>query len=253
MLLFCALAALLCSVLPASEGAQRTFTGQRVRSYRKERLQFARVAQDVTSCDVSSTSQTRNQPERSSPLLHVLRKHTWFTQATSRKWAVASIASTPIAAVVQAAALLDEDDWCLLVIADKGDPPSAEYSMRLSKGVLLTVAVQEQLAAVSPFIAQLPWHHISRKNVGYLIAILHGADAVWDISDANLFNELTASNTAHVQWLLDECKNCTVPAQQLCDDTVIEHSAFAGAYAAYNATSNLSCSEPIQVSLNNKH
>jgi hypothetical protein len=246
----CVLAALLCIVLAACEGVQRLFTGQRVRSYRKGQLQFARHIQDVTSCNSSTSSQARSQHESNSPLLDALSKYKWFSQAECRKWAVASIAATPIAAVVQAAAALNSAGWCLLVVADKGDPPSAEYSMRLSTGVLLTVAMQEELAAVSPFIAQLPWRHISRKNVGYLIAILHGAHAVWDISDASLVNELSASTAAHVQWLLDECKNCSMPAQQLCDGTVLQHGVFAGTHAAYNATSDMaSCSVKLQVSV----
>jgi hypothetical protein len=246
----CVLAALLCSILAASESTQRSFTGQQIRSYRKGRLQFARHIQDVSSCIISSTtSEAHSRPESISPLLDALNKYNWFRKAECSKWAVASIAATPIAAVIQAAAAMNSAGWCLLVVADKGDPPSIEYSMRLSTGVLLTVAMQEELAAVSPFIAQLPWHHISRKNVGYLIAILHGATAVWDISDASLINELSAKTAAHVQWLLDDCKNCRMPAQQLCDSTVVQPGVFAGAHAAYNITSDLaSCSVKVQVS-----
>jgi hypothetical protein len=32
----------------------------------------------------------------------------------------------------------------------------------------------------------LPWKHFGRKNVGYLCAISHGAEMIWDFDDDNV-------------------------------------------------------------------
>ncbi len=56
--------------------------------------------------------------------------------------------------------------------------------------VLLTVADQEAIAKVSPFVASVPWDHFGRKNVGYLYAIRHGAKAIFDFDDDNILYSL---------------------------------------------------------------
>ena len=50
----------------------------------------------------------------------------------------------------------------------------------------------ESLAMSFPeLFALLPWKHFGRKNVGYLFAILHGAEQIWDFDDDNFLKEGT--------------------------------------------------------------
>ncbi|KAG5183394.1 hypothetical protein JKP88DRAFT_130521, partial [Tribonema minus] len=113
------------------------------------------------------------------------------------RWAVVTTIFAPTAATKA----VDQwwPKWCLLVIADKAGPDAAEYP--LEHGIYVSVEVQQSLAKASPFIAALPWNHFGRKNVGYLIAALHGAEVVWDFDDDNVLNAAKAAGP--LSWVLD--------------------------------------------------
>ena len=51
--------------------------------------------------------------------------------------------------------------------------------------IYLTPEDQEELSDHLPVIKLLPWNHFGRKNVGYLYAMLHGAEVIWDFDDDN--------------------------------------------------------------------
>ena len=44
----------------------------------------------------------------------------------------------------------------------------------------------QQRMAVMPFAKMLPWNSFGRKNLGYLYAIAHGAQVIFDFDDDNL-------------------------------------------------------------------
>eukprot|EP00953_Heterococcus_sp_UTEX-ZZ885_P037467 19250-Heterococcus_DN1.PRE.2 len=105
-----------------------------------------------------------------------------------------------------------------------------QYMPHIDKGIYLTVALQEELATVSTFIAKLPWNHISRKNVGYLIAVLHGAEAVWDFDDSIIQTEPTTTTTAisnnTMSWVTNVTAQETVTVQQLCANVTAVANSF---------------------------
>ncbi|XP_033632604.1 probable glycosyltransferase STELLO2 [Asterias rubens] len=69
--------------------------------------------------------------------------------------------------------------WCMVVVADKKGP----VSMDIPNIVHLTVAEQKNCRYR---ICQLiPWNHFSRKNIGYMYAIEHGAKVIYDTDDDN--------------------------------------------------------------------
>lgn len=47
--------------------------------------------------------------------------------------------------------------------------------------------MQEEMSKDFFLIGALPWNHFGRKNIGYLYAILHGANIIWDFDDDNTF------------------------------------------------------------------
>ena len=55
-----------------------------------------------------------------------------------------------------------------------------------------------------PLVDALPWNHFGRKNVGFLYAILHGAEIIWDFDDDNLLKfhshyiHISAGITMHI-------------------------------------------------------
>ncbi len=51
------------------------------------------------------------------------------------------------------------------------------------------LSVSEQLSLGYQITNYLPWNHYSRKNIGYIYAIKHGADIIYDTDDDNIPTE----------------------------------------------------------------
>ena len=88
----------------------------------------------------------------------------------------------PSEAIIKQAKL---DGWCLCVVGDKKTPAKYEMEADEKKYVYLTVEKQERIAKTLPISASLPWNHFGRKNIGFLYAIQHGAEVIWDFDDDN--------------------------------------------------------------------
>jgi len=71
----------------------------------------------------------------------------------------------------------------MAVVADKRGPKQYEIDNPLV--FYLSIDIQVQMASLSPMVEAIPWNHFGRKNVGYLWAIVHGAQVIWDFDDDN--------------------------------------------------------------------
>ncbi len=93
------------------------------------------------------------------------------------KWIVVTTIQYPTSAVQKLAHL---PGWRLVVVADKKTPSD----WHLDNCVFLSVEDQQKL----PYriIKHLPWNHYSRKNIGYLYAIEHGASIIYETDDDNI-------------------------------------------------------------------
>lgn len=101
-----------------------------------------------------------------------------------RKWAVCTTIHSPTQAIVD---FVDSEEWAIVVVGDKGMPP---FHINGTHTFFLDVAEQEVLAqAFSQLSARLPWNHFGRKNMGYLFALLHGAEQIWDFDDDNFLKD----------------------------------------------------------------
>ena len=76
---------------------------------------------------------------------------------------------------------IDFATWCVVVV---GDRKSVPFTFKHPKLVLLTAKDQETL----PYTISVPWNHFARKNLGYLYAIHHGAEIIYDTDDDNLLS-----------------------------------------------------------------
>lgn len=105
---------------------------------------------------------------------------------TCQYWAVVTTVFSPSVAVRRIA---NHPIWCLVIVADKRTPSETEYLKRLEMPinktiVFLTTADQDRLF---PFLSEvIPWNQFSRKNIGYMFAIKHGAAIIWDFDDDNI-------------------------------------------------------------------
>lgn len=93
------------------------------------------------------------------------------------KWIVVTTIQHPTPALEKLAKL---DGWHLVVVADKKTP----LDWHLDNCDFLSVAHQQKL----PYniCRLLPWNHYSRKNIGYLYALEHGASIIYETDDDNI-------------------------------------------------------------------
>lgn len=111
------------------------------------------------------------------------------------RWGVVTTVFAPSKAIKKFVILANdsENDWCLVIVADSKTPIAymddlENESLNMDKLVFLSTLQQEDLMAESSygaFIAKTPWKHFSRKNIGYLYAISHGANYIFDFDDDN--------------------------------------------------------------------
>jgi len=201
-------------VVDSSTG--RIFEGLKFRSFHK--------IITTTSDDVSSTSTREGLPFSQS-----------FTNKCS-KWGVVTTIFDPTLAIKRMASL---PSWCLVVVADtktpvdymqklKGlqprQPASASnagtdpnYDDDLDNVFFFSVEKQKEWEQVKgplgSFVKATPWKHFCRKNLGYIFAILNGANFIFDFDDDNFIKEDAVGAPVNILPSEDVLENVTVISQ----------------------------------------
>eukprot|EP00339_Tiarina_fusa_P004934 CAMPEP_0117041156 /NCGR_PEP_ID=MMETSP0472-20121206/28771_1 /TAXON_ID=693140 ORGANISM="Tiarina fusus, Strain LIS" /NCGR_SAMPLE_ID=MMETSP0472 /ASSEMBLY_ACC=CAM_ASM_000603 /LENGTH=482 /DNA_ID=CAMNT_0004752113 /DNA_START=66 /DNA_END=1512 /DNA_ORIENTATION=- len=109
-----------------------------------------------------------------------------------RKWAVVTTIFAPSEALIDIANL---QDWCMVVVGDTKtakDWRSAEPKLKDNEFFLSIEEQDEWLklpGEIGKFFQRIPYKHFARKNIGFLYAILRGADMVYDFDDDNYLNK----------------------------------------------------------------
>lgn len=142
------------------------FTGNKFRSFSKARF-FG-----------SDTDEARKIPSSRQLCL----KETVKDLMHCSNWAVVTTIFQPSASIER---MMSLGGWCLVIVGDKVTPKDTykEIESQLENTVFLDVAKQKKMFA--DFSDRLPWNHFSRKNVGYLYAVSHGANLIFDFDDDN--------------------------------------------------------------------
>lgn len=104
------------------------------------------------------------------------------SQCVSERWVVVTTIFPPSPLIVQLARL---DDWCTIVVADRKTPVEAWTELLGNSSALTLLTVEQQSQLPFRIAAHTPWNHFGRKNIGYLFAIAHGAQLVYDTDDDN--------------------------------------------------------------------
>ena len=105
-----------------------------------------------------------------------------------KQWAVVTTIFEPSKALKLMA---DVPDWCLVIVGDKKSP--SDFMAKLgTKASTVYLDVKQQESLGFEFGDKTPWNHFARKNVGFIYAIQHGAEVIFDFDDDNeLFNSET--------------------------------------------------------------
>jgi hypothetical protein len=72
------------------------------------------------------------------------------------------------------------DGWNIVVVGDKKSEPIASSSS------LTFLSVNDQMKLGYDLVEICPYNHYTRKNIGYLYAMQHGAEVIYDTDDDNL-------------------------------------------------------------------
>jgi hypothetical protein len=98
------------------------------------------------------------------------------TGKTCKQWAVTTTIWEPSKTLKQIARL---KTWCIVVVLDKKTPLPFEVANAVILGV------EDQLELPYRIAKRLPWNHFGRKNVGFMYAVAHGAEVIYDCDDDN--------------------------------------------------------------------
>jgi len=97
----------------------------------------------------------------------------------AKKWIVITSINAPTEQVEQWSTLHPE--WRLVIVGDKKSPKE------FNQANCIYIPWEEQEALGYRIAKKLPWNSYSRKMVGYLYAIQHGAEVVYETDDDNGF------------------------------------------------------------------
>lgn len=126
-----------------------------------------------------------------------LHLHNQCIQENFEKWVVITSIHYPTNQVIKLSTI---PGWHVIVVADKKTPKD----WNLSGCTFLSIEKQMDLKYRCTQL--IPWNHYSRKNIGYLYAIEHGAQVIYDTDDDNIIiDEILSVADKHVEMLT--CKS----------------------------------------------
>ncbi|KAH3821861.1 hypothetical protein DPMN_123629 [Dreissena polymorpha] len=168
-----------------------TYTDKVLYNHIKDIKAVEEVTEHVLSSASSGESFTGEPIRKFNPQDILFRKKhypptskEYIPNATCTRWAVLTTIFSPPSEAVRR--FLYMKNWCVVIIGDKNK--HAMYSLKSSLKnrhiVFLSDSDQENIKL--KFVDNLPWRNFGRKNVGYLYAIAHGAEYIWDFDDDNM-------------------------------------------------------------------
>ena len=103
-------------------------------------------------------------------------------------WGVVTTIHGPTLALRLAAQV---PDLCLVIVADLKTPTAENGTFGLVADgcrVVKYLSIEKQMSLHRDglkFVTEVPWNHFGRKNLGYIYAIMHGAEQIFDFDDDN--------------------------------------------------------------------
>lgn len=122
------------------------------------------------------------------------------------RWNVVTTIFAPSSAVKRAALM---PNWCTVIVADTKTPKDYMETSGLSGDSIHFISIEEQeqwaestgTKSIIDFVSATPYSHFARKNIGYLYAVRHGAEFIFDFDDDNIVSEgvVLLANETHLE------------------------------------------------------
>jgi hypothetical protein len=121
----------------------------------------------------------------------------------NKKWAVVTTIFGPTKLINT---LSDMKDWCTVIIADQKSISKEKYMEQLtikSDSCLVYLSIQDQASLNYSITNHIQFNSFGRKNIGYIFAIQHGAEVIYDTDDDNeISDKLLLEYWAMNDWIL---------------------------------------------------
>ncbi len=150
---------------------------------------------------------------------------------TCLQWAVVTTIYEPNESIIGTANL---KDWCVVIVGDLITPDEAFAELQVQDNVLYMSATLQKEMLEDPentFMQQIPWRSFGRKNIGFVVAISHGAKVIYDFDDDNIITPLEDGTTIKPPFNYKEDVGFegSVLLKYIADeyiDTVVQKTAF---------------------------
>lgn len=131
------------------------------------------------------------------------------------KWNVV----TTLKPTVTTVQLTEQQDqgWCTVIVLDKNSAPESAFVYH-DQPYLIVLTAEDQEELPYKMLQHMPWKHFGRKNIGYLLAIHHGAEVIYDTDDDNQLFPLQNAIPADKLWALQ--RNNSTPDTQRSKSSV---------------------------------
>jgi len=120
------------------------------------------------------------------------------TTSSCSKWAVVTTINAPTLSIHK---VVEQSEFCVVIVADRKTPTKEYLDLESERVYFLSVEKQEAMQNME-IISELPWNHFGRKNLGYLYAIQHSAEVVFDFDDDNELISNIPSSSENSNWLV---------------------------------------------------
>ena len=116
------------------------------------------------------------------PTIRRLRRK--LSGITSEKWVVVTTINAPTPSIHKLTKL--PEPWKIVVIGDK-KTKNKDWDIFKNSNKLVYLSVESQLKLNYKSTQYIPYNSYTRKNIGYIYAIEHGAKEIYETDDDNIF------------------------------------------------------------------
>ena len=125
-------------------------------------------------------------------------------EINSEKWVVVTTINAPTDSIKKLAEL--PEPWKIVVIGDK-KTKNEEWNIYSNSKKIIYLSVESQLKLNYKITQYIPYNSYTRKNIGYLYAIEHGAKEIYETDDDNIFTTFEQLNEDFAKNIISYAEN----------------------------------------------
>ena len=145
----------------------------------------------IFSLHNSQKTKIINLPQKPKNKTPLRKLNTKVEGIISEKWVVVTTINGPTDSIKKLTEL--PEPWKIVIIGDK-KTKNDEWNIYSNSNKLVYLSVESQLKLNYKILKYIPYNSYTRKNIGYLYAIQHGAKEIYETDDDNIFTSFAQLN-----------------------------------------------------------